>query len=84
MVDSTIDEDTLLENFVQNQYPADVKIEGINDDNRSEIYAEINIELWTDISSADIDDPTVKTIVINPAKKLKINKKLTIQQEQSY
>ena len=31
--DSTIDEDT----FLQNQYPSDVKIEGINDDTRSEV-----------------------------------------------
>jgi hypothetical protein len=43
LANSTIDEDTFLENFLQNQYPTDVKIEGINDDNRSEISVENNI-----------------------------------------
>jgi hypothetical protein len=59
-----------------------VKIEGINDDNRSEISAENNIELWTYLFTAEIEDPTVKTIEIIPAKTLKINNKLTSQQEQ--
>jgi hypothetical protein len=82
LTDSTIDEDTFLENFLQNQYPNDVKIEGINDDNRSEISAENNRELWTYLFTAEIEDPTVKTIEISPAKTLKINNKLTSQQEQ--
>jgi hypothetical protein len=82
LVDSTIDEDTFLENFLQNQYPEDVKIEGINDDNRSEVSAENNTELWTDLFTVEIEDPTVKTIEIIPAKTLKINNKLTSQQEQ--
>jgi hypothetical protein len=59
-----------------------VKIEGINDDNRSEISAENDTELWTNLFTTEIEDPTVKTIEIIPAKTLKINNKLTSQQEQ--
>jgi hypothetical protein len=40
--DSTIDEDNFLENFRQNQYPTNVKIERINDDNKYEISIENN------------------------------------------
>jgi hypothetical protein len=43
--DSTIDEDTFLEIFLQNQYPEDAKIEGINDDNIYELYVENDNEL---------------------------------------
>jgi hypothetical protein len=42
LTDSTIDEDTFLENFMQNQYPNYAKIEGINDDNRFAISIENN------------------------------------------
>ena len=38
LADSTIDEDTFFQNFLQNQYLEDVKIEGTNDDNRSEFF----------------------------------------------
>jgi hypothetical protein len=31
-----IDEDTFISNFLQNQYPVDVRIEGINDEIESE------------------------------------------------
>jgi len=79
LIDSTIDEDTFLENFLQNQYPTDVKIEGINDDNRSEISAENNKELWIELFIAEIEDPAIKTIEISPTKTLKINNKLTSQ-----
>ena len=34
---SKIDEDTFLVNFLQNQYPTNVKIEGINDETMSAI-----------------------------------------------
>jgi hypothetical protein len=47
LVDSKIDEDIFLEKFLQNQYPGDVKIEGTNNDNKSEIFVENNTELWT-------------------------------------
>jgi hypothetical protein len=60
LTDSTIDEDTFLENFLQNQYPNDVKIEGINDDNKSEISTKNNRELWTNLFTAKIEDPTIK------------------------
>jgi hypothetical protein len=82
LANSTIDEDTFLENFLQNQYPTDVKIEGINDENRYETSTENKTKLWTDFFTADIEDPSVKTIEISPAKTLKINNKLTSQQEQ--
>jgi hypothetical protein len=81
--DSTIDEDTFLGNFLQKQYLEDVKIEGINDDNRSEVYAKNNTELWKYLFTFEIEDPIAKTIEIIPAKTLKINNKLTSQQEQN-
>jgi transcriptional/translational regulatory protein YebC/TACO1 len=82
LVDSTIDEDTFLENFLQNQYLKDVKIEGINDDNISEVSAENNTKLWINLFTYKIEDPTIKTIEIIPTKTVKINNKLTSQQEQ--
>jgi hypothetical protein len=39
-------------------------------------------KLWTDLFIVDIEDPSAKTIEISPAKTLKINTKLTNQQEQ--
>jgi hypothetical protein len=82
LVYSTINEDTFLENFLQNQCPEDVKIEGINDDNIVEVSVENNTKLWTDLFTVEIEDPTIKTIEISPAKTLKINNKLTSQHEQ--
>jgi hypothetical protein len=40
LASSKIDEDTFLVNFLQNQYPTDVKIEGINDETIYEISAD--------------------------------------------
>jgi hypothetical protein len=82
LTDSTIDEDTFLENFLQNQYPNDVKIEGVNDNQRSEIFAENKRELCIELFTTEIEYPTIKTIEISPAKTLKINNKLTSRQEQ--
>jgi len=82
LTDSTIDEDTFLENFLQNQYPEDVKIEGINEHNQFEVPAENNTELWADMFIVEIEDPTAKNIEIIPIKTLKINNKFTSQQEQ--
>jgi hypothetical protein len=77
LTDSTIDEDTFLEIFLQNQYPEYVKIEGINDNIGSEVSTENNIELWTNLFTYKIMDSTVKTIEISSAKTLKIDNKLT-------
>jgi hypothetical protein len=82
LANSIVDEDTFLENFLQNQYPTNVKIEGINDENRSETSTENKIKLWIDLFTTDIEDPSVKTIEISPAKTLKIINKLTSRQEQ--
>jgi hypothetical protein len=82
LTDGTIDEHTFLENFLQNQYPTNVKIEGINDDNRSKISVENNKQLWKYLFTTKIEDVTAKTVEINPAKTLKINNKLTSHQEE--
>jgi hypothetical protein len=59
LVDNTIDEDTFLENFLQNEYPGDVKKEGINDDHRSTISAANDTELWKYFFIVEIEDTTV-------------------------
>jgi hypothetical protein len=41
-----------------------------------------NKELWMDFFTTEIEDPIVKIIEISPTKTLKINNKLTSQQEQ--
>jgi hypothetical protein len=74
---STVDEDTFLKKIIQNQYPIDVKIEGINDDNIFETFDENNRQLWKYFLTSDIEYNSMKTIEISSAKTLKINNKLT-------
>jgi hypothetical protein len=82
LTDNTIDERTFLEKFLQNQYPTNVNIEGINDDNKYGFSTKNNIELWIVFFTSKIEYPTVKIIEIIPTKTLKINNKLTSHQEQ--
>jgi hypothetical protein len=65
---------------LQNQYPIDVKIEGINDENRSETSIENKTQLWKYLFTIDIEYPPVKIVEINIEKTLKISNKLTSQQ----
>jgi hypothetical protein len=82
LANNTVDNDTFPENFLQNQHPTDVNIEWINDEKISETSIENKSKLWRNVFTADIEDPSVKTIDINLAKTLKINNKITSQQEQ--
>jgi hypothetical protein len=66
-----------LKNILQNQYPTDVKIEGINDENIYQTSNKNKTKLWIELFTADIEDPSVKTIEISPTKTLKINNKIT-------
>jgi hypothetical protein len=36
LTSSQVDEDTFISNFLQNQYPVDVRIDGINDEEKPE------------------------------------------------
>jgi hypothetical protein len=40
LASNKIDEDTFISNFLQNQYPTDVRIEGINNENEYEKYVD--------------------------------------------
>jgi hypothetical protein len=77
-----IDEDIFISNFLQNQYPVDVRIEGINDEIEFEIYVDKKTELWVELFRTETKNYVIKTIEIIPSKTLKINTKLTHQQEQ--
>jgi len=60
------DEDTFISNFLQNQYPTDVRINDINNEDEYEKYADKKGELWEKLFTSETYNPTVKTVEIIP------------------
>jgi len=81
LTSSKIDEDNFLKSFLQNQYLADVIIKGINDEIKYELTTDNKTKIWSELFTTEIEYSSVKIIDISLAKTLKINTKLTNQQE---